>query len=457
MTTFRLFHIAKPGICLAAACSLLVADLVLPATPVSGVSVAYADDDDDDGGGGRGGRASGGERSVSGSRGSGVNLFRALRRQFREERVRKPRRAARQPVVVAPSRLPDEIIAFGLTPLQIDGLAAQGFQVRSRHSLSTFGGELVKLDPPPGQNLEQARAAILASAPTALIDFNHLYRAESEEACGGRPCVAPSLVGWPAAADPPGRCNSGAITMGLIDTAINADHQTFRSSRLEVIRLDTTARDQSGQQHGTAVASLLVGTGPTGTPGLLPAARLVAVDAFRANNRADAYDLTRAIDMLAGRQVSVINMSLSGPDNLLLAKAVQLADGKGIDMVAAAGNGGPGAKAAFPASYPQVIAVTAVDRQKRPYRRANRGDYIDLAAPGVGVWAAASIEGTKPKTGTSFAAPFVTAAAALARSQGSSVDDIAGMLTKDAEDLGEPGKDPIFGWGLLNARKLCSG
>ncbi len=165
----------------------------------------------------------------------------------------------------------------------------------------------------------------------------------------------------------------------------------------------------------------------------------------------------RAIDVLVARQVSVINMSLSGPENGVLAKAIQRVDHKGIDMIAAAGNGGPGAKAAFPAAYDQVIAVTAVDRQKKPYRRANRGDYIDLAAPGVGVWAAASIEGTRPKTGTSFAAPFVTAAAALAKSRGVAIDDIAGVLTKDAEDLGEPGKDPIFGWGLLNASKLCSG
>ena len=67
------------------------------------------------------------------------------------------------------------------------------------------------------------------------------------------------------------------------------------------------------------------------------------------------------------------------------------------------------------------------------------------------------LEGTRPKTGTSFAAPFVTAAAALAKSRGVAIDDIAGVLTRDAEDLGDPGKDPIFGWGLLNASKLCSG
>lgn len=147
-------------------------------------------------------------------------------------------------------------------------------------------------------------------------------------------------------------------------------------------------------------------------------------------------------------------MSLSGPDNAVLAKAIELTAGKKIGLVAAAGNDGPKAKAVFPAAYDKVIAVTAVDLEKRPYRRANRGDYIDLAAPGVGVWAAASVAGARPKSGTSFAVPFVTAAMALARSQAPEAD-VQKLLMSQAEDLGETGKDDVFGYGLLNARSIC--
>ncbi len=82
-------------------------------------------------------------------------------------------------------------------------------------------------------------------------------------------------------------------------------------------------------------------------------------------------------------------------------------------IVAAAGNGGPKAAPAYPAAYNDVIAVTAIDRAKRAYRRAGRGEHIDLAAPGVDVWTAASVPGARAKTGTSFATPFVTAAVAL--------------------------------------------
>jgi subtilisin family serine protease len=127
-------------------------------------------------------------------------------------------------------------------------------------------------------------------------------------------------------------------------------------------------------------------------------------------------------------------------------------------IVAAAGNGGPKAAPAYPAAYADVIAVTAVDRSKRAYRRAGRGEHIDLAAPGVQVWTAASISGGRPKTGTSFAAPFVTAAVSLlkAANDNASSADILAALGRSAEDLGEPGKDPVFGWGLINARAACA-
>ncbi|TIP63359.1 MAG: peptidase S8, partial [Mesorhizobium sp.] len=73
-----------------------------------------------------------------------------------------------------------------------------------------------------------------------------------------------------------------------------------------------------------------------------------------------------------------------------------------------------------------------------PYRRAGRGEHIDLAAPGVQVWTAASVSGARPKTGTSFAAPFVAAAAALMKSANSNATtaDIQDALGKSAEDLG---------------------
>ena len=86
----------------------------------------------------------------------------------------------------------------------------------------------------------------------------------------------------------------------------------------------------------------------------------------------------------------------------------------GIVVVAAAGNEGPSAPPGYPAAYEEVIAVTAVDRNLAAYRYANRGDHIDLAAPGVDVWTALPDRREGPQTGTSFAVPYVTAVVAVA-------------------------------------------
>lgn len=155
--------------------------------------------------------------------------------------------------------------------------------------------------------------------------------------------------------------------------------------------------------------------------------------------------------------IKVVNLSLTGPDNLILHQAVRAASSKGTILIAAAGNGGPKSKPVYPAAYEDVIAVTAVDSARNPYRRAVRGHHIDLAAPGVSVWTAASISGARQKSGTSFAAPFVTAGASvlLASRPELTAKEIRAELLEAAEDMGAPGKDSIFGWGLLNVRELC--
>jgi len=270
------------------------------------------------------------------------------------------------------------------------------------------------------------------------------------------------MVGWPLDGDQeqPASC-AAQLPIGLIDTAINAGHTSFTDAAIEVVQLGNGAEAPSGEQHGTAVAALLVGAAGSRAPGLLPAGHLVAIDAFQRYRKtadiAETYDLIQALDVLAARKIRIINLSLSGPANTLLEKAVRATIDKGTILVAAAGNEGPNAKPVYPAAYADVIAVTAVDRSMKPYRRAVRGEHIDIAAPGVGVWTAASISGGRQKSGTSFAAPFVTAAASLLLGANPDMrpNDVANALAQSASDMGAPGKDAIFGWGLLNARTLC--
>lgn len=437
--------------------------------PLSLVSAAFADDDDDGGGDGDddddgGGRQDGGsDRSGDrqGARQSGFSLFPFLQSS-------RPAPARRAPTV--PDRVPNEIIASGLPETVISQLAEEGYTIAERQSLGLLGiapaTEIVRLVVPRGTGLEAARQRVTSLAPVAAVDFNHYYRPEQKEAatdCGGQRCaLVREIIGWPD--DPAGlvqRCGS-LPKIGLIDTAINPDHPSLGDARLEVVRITEDTVPQSGRQHGTAVAALLVGAAGSRAPGLLPSSEVIAVDAFRrlggSADVASTFDLVRALDMLAGREVRVINLSLAGPDNALLKRTVEAMIARGAILVAAVGNGGPRAKPLYPAGYDGVIAVTAVDRGRNPYRRANQGEHVDIAAPGVNVWTAASISGARPKSGTSFAAPFVSAAAAVLLAERPDLTPVqmAEALSGLAQDIGSPGKDQVFGWGLLDARRLCT-
>jgi subtilisin family serine protease len=131
---------------------------------------------------------------------------------------------------------------------------------------------------------------------------------------------------------------------------------------------------------------------------------------------------------------------------------------RGVLMVAAVGNDGPQAEPRYPAAYAPVIAVTAVQPDAAVYRRAVQGEHVDLAAPGVDVWTArAGTSGGRAQSGTSFAAPFVTATAAMlmARNPGQSQLALTRELYRATRDLGLPGVDPVYGHGLLQAAAVC--
>lgn len=433
------------------------------------LAFAHADDDDDDdggdddndGGGGGGRSDDGGSGGRMPSRQSGFTLFPFLQPQ----RTPPVRRVG--PAI--PDRVPNEIIASGLSEAVITQLISEGYSLAERQSLGPLatepGIEIVRLVVPRDTGLDAARTRVATLAPVAEVDFNHYYRPEQTETapdCGGQACaLVRETIGWPI--DPAGllqRCGS-LPTIGLIDTAINPDHPSLGNARLEVIRITDDALPQSGRQHGTAVAALLVGAAGSRAPGLLPSSEVIAIDAFRRLNGsadvASTFDLVRALDALAGRNVRVINLSLAGPDNALLRTTVEAMIARGAILIAAVGNAGPRAKPLYPAGYDGVIAVTAVDRGRNAYRRANRGEHVDIAAPGVNVWTAASVSGARPKSGTSFAAPFVSAAAAvlLAARPDLTPAQMAEALSTNTQDIGAPGKDQVFGWGLLDARRLC--
>jgi len=429
------------------------------------------DDDDDDDNKGQpagGGSSSGASGSPSGSaspagstRGEG-SVFAPLRRllspQQPARRTTAPRRAANVPLPLFASA---EIIVFNISPEDLQSLLDSGFDILETRS-SPGGLRSHRLRPPGNTSLEDARDAVRALPSGGNADFNHYYRPDSKRSeCRAPHCAAFRLVDWPTAVNSTEQACSTGIRLGMVDTGINENHVVFEGASLDVLRLADKDLPASRASHGTAVAALLIGQPDSRTPGLLPGAELVAIDAFHRfgkDQRTDAFTLVEALYRLLDAEVSVINLSLSGPENSVLAAAIEdLVVNRDVALIAAAGNNGPSADPAFPAAFPGVLAVTAVDANGRIYRRANRGSYIDLAAPGVNVWSAASVKGAKWKTGTSFAVPFASAALALVRSRNPqlSADQAYAYLKTRAQDLGEAGADSIYGAGLLTASGLC--
>jgi subtilisin family serine protease len=190
--------------------------------------------------------------------------------------------------------------------------------------------------------------------------------------------------------------------------------------------------------HGSAVASLLAGAGVRD----IRVADIYGTDPAGGN----ALALVRALDWLIGGGSRVVSISLAGPNNAAVARAIAAAQHKGAVIVAAVGNDGPAAPPAFPASYPGVVAVTAVDGRNRLLIEVGRASHLDYAAPGADI-VALNKAGKKVRVrGTSYAVPLVSARVARALDRGGTWRT---ALDREAVDLGPPGADNQFGRGLL--------
>jgi subtilisin family serine protease len=148
---------------------------------------------------------------------------------------------------------------------------------------------------------------------------------------------------------------------------------------------------------------------------------------------------------MAERGAPVIVLSLVGPSNPIVAKAIKAAQARGATVVAAVGNSGPAARPLFPAAYEGVIGVTGVDPKNRALLEAGRGTHVAFAAPGADVVALNSLGNPIKVRGTSFAAPLVAGRLWSVRA----APNPRLVLEREAVDLGRPGRDPVYGQGLL--------
>jgi subtilisin family serine protease len=211
--------------------------------------------------------------------------------------------------------------------------------------------------------------------------------------------------------------------------------------------------------HGTAVASLIAGHHPMAR-GVAPAADLISIRILDDRGTSDSFAIAAGLLAAMDARVDIVNLSLGEQqDNPLIAEAIRMVLSQGIVVVASSGNEGL-QEAKFPAAYPGVIGVGAVDASGERMAFSNLGSELGLTAPGYGVNAASSNGGFISISGTSASAPLVSGAIAATMSDGTSrrlgAAEAVKVVMAHADDEGPPGFDPEYGVGVLNLGRIMN-
>lgn len=327
-----------------------------------------------------------------------------------------------------------EFVALDLTESDISRLRDNGFDIVSNERLASVGSTLQLLRGPPQLSDSSALDLLNSSGDPGEMGFNHLFDSSAVQTSVARDKTIPDRTAC-------------GCDIGLIDTGVAANLALFR--HVTLIQLAFNSTTTAPRLHGTAVSHLMAGTRRN------PAhpTTIYVADIFsgpRATS-GSSHALILALDWLASQGVAVINISLAGPHNPAVAATIAKLTRRGHIVVAAAGNDGPAAPPVFPSAYTGVIAVTAVDGADHVYRYANRGQQVDFAARGVSIRSIDAKGRATNASGTSFASPVIAARLAqeLRRPDAATAARAIRKLEVSARDLGAPGRDPIFGVGLI--------
>jgi hypothetical protein len=337
----------------------------------------------------------------------------------------------------------NELVGFGATAQGLAATQAAGFVIGRQSELTGLDANVVVLTAPQGMSARKALKRLRDLDPDAAYDFNHVYFKSGTDAA-----AASAAARVPATSSAGDGQKTLSRRVGLIDGGVEPGHAALRSLTLHTHGCNGTAVPSS---HGTAVASRLLAGFSEAAPAITDVNLYVADVYCDAPTGGSTEAVIQALAWLMQENVAVINVSLVGPPNTLLQRVIELASAHGHLIVAAVGNDGPSAPPLYPAAYPGVVAVTAVDRADKVLIEAGRGQFIAFAAPGADIEAASLPSGSSPVRGTSFAAPIVASRLALRleRPDRAAAERAVNDLATAAVDLGRPGRDSVYGNGCV--------
>ncbi|UUZ85521.1 S8 family peptidase [Paenibacillus sp. P26] len=248
---------------------------------------------------------------------------------------------------------------------------------------------------------------------------------------------------------------SNNVIVGVVDTGVDLNHQDLRDqlvSGFNVVNPDQKPQDDVG--HGTHVAGTIgaIVNNNLGIAGMSWYNKVMPVKVLDSSGAGSTYAVAQGIIWATDHGAKVINMSLGNyADAQFLHDAIKYAYDRDVVLIAASGNDNTN-RPGYPAAYPEVFAVAAADSNKNKAPFSNYGDYIDVAAPGVSIASTYPHNQYAALSGTSMASPHVTALAALIRSVNPALKntEVMDIMRKSAMDVGPAGKDPYFGYGLID-------
>lgn len=270
---------------------------------------------------------------------------------------------------------------------------------------------------------------------------------------------------------------SADITVAIIDTGIDTDHEEFSGRILQTsynARTKTTSEtslshveDDNG--HGTMVAGIIAANknNGLGVAGIISNSKILVIKANNSDDPLTVEDesdqflessIAEAIHYARIQEVDVINLSLGTKSiNSVTQTAVEQAIAAGIIIVGASGNDGDTSKF-YPASYPGVISVGSIDETMTISTFSNYNDAVDISAPGQDIVSTSLNNGYVIGSGTSFAAPQVAGVIALMKShfQTMSSENIINQLLSTVVDRGDLGFDNWYGFGVVHAAQALS-
>ncbi|MFO7478767.1 MAG: S8 family serine peptidase [Methyloceanibacter sp.] len=321
-----------------------------------------------------------------------------------------------------------------------------------RVPLPLLDGVIVRLRLRQGQSLEALLAALGADPDVELAQPNYDYTVSKK---AGLPKGAPQYAGETIRLEEAHRLARGqGVMIAVIDTAIDDAHPELAGAiagKFDAVGSGVAAPEP----HGTEIAGILAARAQL--TGVAPEAKLLSVRAFSGGKTKSAQStslqLLKGIDWANEAGARIMNMSFAGPMDPLLERAIEALAAKGVIVVAAAGNDGPEAPPVYPAAYPDVIAVTATDERDKLYGKANRGDYVFIAAPGVDIVAPGLKGSYALSSGTSMAAAHVSGVVALliGRDAEISASKVREILSSSARQPGEALDKEAVGAGILDA------